>query len=254
MQIPNWYGARIAFGYEPVQGLWDPGRRPRHFNVAGGSQAQIKYLEDEASIALRGVIIDSVNDIACEPVCGPGWDHHPRSLQHFATHIRTHLRGSDRIMQDRRSYPTGEPLDDVQWRTLICNITYNDHTPAPESYRSSYQAWRDTLDPAQPYNSSRQQGAQPFCRVIGGYNADKLFGSTKEGYVGMFPSRTKVNDCIVVLFGGEFPFVMRKCINHGKETYQLIGQCYVHGIMEKGRVDISKYTAQEFVLDGAYEA
>ncbi len=53
-----------------------------------------------------------------------------------------------------------------------------------------------------------------------------------------------------VLFGGEFPFLLRKTRRPG--YYQLVGQCYVHGIME-GQLDLEKYPAEEVYLAGPDE-
>lgn len=49
---------------------------------------------------------------------------------------------------------------------------------------------------------------------------------TSKRYVGMVPGIAEAGDYIVLLNGGELPFVIRQ---QGPE-WELIGNCYVHGI------------------------
>jgi hypothetical protein len=50
----------------------------------------------------------------------------------------------------------------------------------------------------------------------------------KKGYVGFVPKMSQANDLIFVLMGCDIPLVLRPCKN---DLYQLVGECYVHGIM-----------------------
>jgi hypothetical protein len=54
----------------------------------------------------------------------------------------------------------------------------------------------------------------------------KYFVSAK-GYMGLVPKATQEGDMICIFMGGRTPFVVRPA----GENYQLIGACYVHGIM-----------------------
>ena len=50
---------------------------------------------------------------------------------------------------------------------------------------------------------------------------------TAEGYLAAVPCTAQIGDCIVLLAGGGYPFVLRPSGAH----YRFIGPCYVHGIM-----------------------
>jgi hypothetical protein len=50
----------------------------------------------------------------------------------------------------------------------------------------------------------------------------------EEGYVGLTPDYAQKENVIVILFGAKFPYIIRK---HSADTYTLIGEAYVHGIM-----------------------
>jgi hypothetical protein len=51
---------------------------------------------------------------------------------------------------------------------------------------------------------------------------------SKQGYVGLAPSHSKPGDVICILYGSVVPFVLRK----KGSGYELIGEAYVHGIMD----------------------
>lgn len=53
--------------------------------------------------------------------------------------------------------------------------------------------------------------------------------STSNGWIGIGPDNMKAGDVIVLLSGGDIPHVLRLC--GCKEHYELIGECYVEGIM-----------------------
>lgn len=110
-------------------------------------------------------------------------------------------------------YPTGEKSSDVRWRALIRNLMATCEK-APKSYRACYKAFRKYMPlekkMASPKDYDRKE---PFHRVVEDYNSDKIFGLTVSGYVGMFPRAAQSGDIVVVLDGGEFPFVLRKLMD-----------------------------------------
>jgi len=54
-------------------------------------------------------------------------------------------------------------------------------------------------------------------------------GGTDKPYAGIVPGATKPGDRIFIANGGKVPFVLREV--PGTPHYQLIGECYIHGIM-----------------------
>ena len=48
--------------------------------------------------------------------------------------------------------------------------------------------------------------------------------------MGLVPRTAQVGDEICVFLGGYVSFVVRRI--HGKEEFELVGECYVHGIMD----------------------
>ncbi|KXH63523.1 hypothetical protein CSAL01_09033 [Colletotrichum salicis] len=81
-------------------------------------------------------------------------------------------------------------------------------------------------------------------------NDRKLATSTKS--FGFVPSNTKVGDRIAILIGCSVPVVLRDVGNlHGMRVWQLVGECYIDGIMEGEFIDFAderKLEPEEIVL------
>lgn len=54
------------------------------------------------------------------------------------------------------------------------------------------------------------------------------FATTRSGYIGLVSPKAQVGDLIVVIMGARIPFVIRKA----QGGYLLVGDAYVHGLME----------------------
>ena len=65
--------------------------------------------------------------------------------------------------------------------------------------------------------------AQGFFRRFG----MRRFFIMSSGHIGIGPQTMLPGDVVAVLYGGYVPFVLRPC----GEEYELVGECYVHGIM-----------------------
>lgn len=63
--------------------------------------------------------------------------------------------------------------------------------------------------------------------------ARKVFHTT-NGFIGLGPRDMRFNDKIYLLFGGSVPYVLRP---KDKHSYRLVGECYIHGIMDGERYE-----------------
>lgn len=65
------------------------------------------------------------------------------------------------------------------------------------------------------------------------YALGRRFFITKKGYFGLGPQKAEAGDRIGVLFGSGVPFVLRRWNSaEGKRVWKIVGECYVHGIMQ----------------------
>ncbi|EME40240.1 hypothetical protein DOTSEDRAFT_74892 [Dothistroma septosporum NZE10] len=92
-----------------------------------------------------------------------------------------------------------------------------------------------------PWLNHLESNADEQERALAMFNATfhnacrhRCFFSTMDGQIGIGPIRSRPGDSVVVLQGGLFPFVLR-----GKQDGQseLIGYCYVHGVMDGEAVE-----------------
>lgn len=252
--VPDWYGGHEGAGFEVNNGIWDPLLRPGVYNIAHGTCPNFVDTEEETVIGLRGMRIDVVRELANEGLV------RSRAIldkDAIIAQKRRHLEQSDQIVSRIGTYPTGgeQAFSDIQWRTLICNVT-RDLQQAPESYRASYEAYRRVVLIGQEDQSTKNdvQLLQPFRQAIDYHNGDKIFGLTDSGYVGMFPQLAEEGDVIAVLDGGDFPFVLRSSATADDLDNELVGQCYIHGMMEVGQLDLSnpQFVRQDFFLGRAF--
>jgi hypothetical protein len=137
----------------------------------------------------------------------------------------------------------------VQWRTLICNFTA-DLAKALEEYERSYEAWRRCTGVDQQAETVEASIAdfrlqQAFNNAFAIHNPVKIFGATTKNYFGMFPKSARAGDEVWVLFGSEFPCVLGEKQEIG--YYELLGQCYIHGIME-GQQKLKQESGQMIYL------
>ena len=61
----------------------------------------------------------------------------------------------------------------------------------------------------------------------------RKFFITKKGYLGLGPKLAELGDKIAIFHGSGVPFVLRKSVDKSRESsWEIIGECYVHGIMD----------------------
>lgn len=71
---------------------------------------------------------------------------------------------------------------------------------------------------------------------------------TERGCLGLVAPESKVGDLVVVLLGGDAPFLLREGenIRDGTRSYTLVGECYIRGLMNEEGMKMDKI--QEFTL------
>jgi hypothetical protein len=77
--------------------------------------------------------------------------------------------------------------------------------------------------------ANRHVSGLPYGIVVAEFQKGRVMALLKGGLFGCMPSETRVGDVVAVLFGGWVPFVLRPL---GGDEYELVGHCYVHGIMD----------------------
>jgi hypothetical protein len=124
----------------------------------------------------------------------------------------------------RQYYITGENLRHAYNATLISAQDAQDNM-ASDDFIADAETWRQWI---------REGAKSPECPAYHSAIENSFafrshkFCWTKEGFMALVPSITQLGDVVVVLNGHPMPFVLRPV----QEYFQVIGLCYVHGMME----------------------
>jgi hypothetical protein len=171
----------------------------------------------------------------------------------------------------------GQGREEALWRTLIGDRG-GVACPGPACYRESYEASQrivalnrgtilgeevsnNTFDEVYPgipleHLPAKVQAdevtARKFHSGMGeGLHQRKFAVSKKEGYFMLVPELAKPGDLICVFGGAQTPFLLRRVGGNwmGDQRYELVGECYVHGIMY-GRLCLRKINRHSFWSEG----
>lgn len=145
-------------------------------------------------------------------------------------------------------------MPETIWRTL-CADRDDKGEPAPSSYRQAMLYLLDiSFDSSKPFNprnllehissidieelmeTDMPENVKAFLMVVQGiiWNRRtfqlKVDDATERTFVGLIPRNAKVDDMVCILYGCSVPVVLRK--QEDKNCWQLIGEAYVHGVMD----------------------
>lgn len=87
-------------------------------------------------------------------------------------------------------------------------------------------------------NDALAQASRYFRALYTVCHCRKLM-TTSTGVIGLAPRMTRASDIVVYLYGGDAPFILRPT----GDEYQLLGECYVDGVMYDEEVEAFARTA-----------
>lgn len=113
------------------------------------------------------------------------------------------------------------------WRTLIANcVTPQTGPPSDElNFERRFNAWMDK-DAPRMYDDSF---TAPFYKATIVRCLRRSFFVTNEGYFGLGSCYPRQGDIVCIIRGSPVPFVLRPRVD---EFFELVGEAYVHGIMD----------------------
>jgi hypothetical protein len=132
-----------------------------------------------------------------------------------------------------QSYPTGESIADVLLHTLCWGNNTTLKRLAPGEYQTNFEAWLKILQSSNPLEAVAKdlyedEMAYPYTHRAEFLIWGRSLSTTVNSHLALVPISASADDQIVVFSGGKIPFVLRAMGN----TFQVIGPCYVHGIMD----------------------
>ncbi|MBE3049413.1 hypothetical protein IMZ48_44325 [Candidatus Bathyarchaeota archaeon] len=200
----------------------------------------------------------SLDGFFCDEIAVVGEEIHLDSLAGKGLEVLEGWRSMVKVDIDpEQPYISGSTVLDAYWRTLCMDRDFADcHSRANEQTRTQHDQWwweviRRKFEriSAPSTEISTEVLAEPMTiRVIFLTIGRRLF-TTKKGYIGLAPEGAEKGDQVWVLCGGRQPLVLRSRGDLSRQEYILLGDSYVHGIMDGEFVkeEMQKRTAPDTV-------
>lgn len=247
--IPNWTGDN----FPTTISNWEP---RRNFYAGRGIPPEARLDDVNPSMLIvKGCSVDTIISLS--------------STRLYPNKIPSFVESAHAMIRFLKSYPTGETHEEVMLRLPIGNAR-RPHIESADSYLAFDRIHEESVEEDwPPYLQLEISSMRPdqdlaafhdkpqhtqelllkywltvaaFANRIG----NAVFCITKRGYAGLVPITSQVGDEIVVFHGGIVPFVLRRQAWKESVNYSLMGECYVHGIMNGEGLSFEVITDQEF--------
>ena len=191
-------------------------------HASGKSNAETFY--DNDVLRVMGTHVASIRHI--EKIEWDGMTDCITTIQNFSQKFLPDIESA--------SYVSGGSKLDAYCRLLCENYFVDQYVPAGESM-PDFQQSRDLL--LSILNSQETDvvldtdlliSDRDYLSQVQRFCDGRHLFMTEEGYIGLGPRAAKAGDCVCVLLGSDSPFLLRPI---GNNQYQIVGHCYVHGIM-----------------------
>ncbi|KAL3419459.1 heterokaryon incompatibility protein [Phlyctema vagabunda] len=120
------------------------------------------------------------------------------------------------------------------WRTAVADQEIRQGIRKPRLSEEKLAFLEDKLKDEDPSNIDEQKlidlGLGEYCHQISDVARGRRPLCVSGTYLGIGPSETELGDSLFVLLGGEVPYIMRR--NNEDKKWRLVGEAYVHGIMD----------------------
>ncbi|KAJ0115163.1 hypothetical protein J7T55_001573 [Diaporthe amygdali] len=211
------------------------------FNACKGSKAAW-HLESVGQVRATGFIFDSIEDIGAKHVFefGSSWSTRFKTLEDI---VRT---ANKRIENDQQTPEQALTtirhtlcMDCKQEAGVYSRLRGKDDEHVLDVW------WERTFKPSSPAHSNILAGeGGPIETTAWIASLERSFIFTESGYMGLGPDWCKPGDAVAVMAGGDLPLVLRPVSRRvgdrldGIPTFEVIGEAYIHGIMDGEALDI----------------
>lgn len=248
------------------------------FNASAGLPRQAWASNEETVLHVKGRIVDTLHTIGKESTSTPD-TFVGQTAQDYNFTSLSYLRLNKNMIEEARDIwlaattrltdclgpvvkghvrkgtflATIRPDGKISWapflRTLVCNRT-EEGGLASEDYIlgrvASFVRQTLELDVIPEYFMQKDRydavgGLSAFLRLT----ESRRFAATDMGLAGYVPMRAKKGDLVCILYGSDVPFVVRK---QAGGNYSLVGECYMHGIMEGEALQMAVFKSEDEVF------
>ncbi|EUC38128.1 hypothetical protein COCCADRAFT_22470 [Bipolaris zeicola 26-R-13] len=233
-RLPSWvpdFGSRSITPVSSFLPNQDVGESQRIFMTAGPDRSRsfsaIQFGDDSRTLILRGCLFDVVSQ--------RGWVYPSPDDIGLAGRANRPILGRWKKMAMNtlnRTYHSPHAKEDAFWRTILTDRQIEGlHF---EENAGWIPAQRLPLD-AQYIPPKTTKEEEDLLQAMEKRQLclnSRRFCITKKGHFCLLPPTASENDKICVLLGGEVPYVLRRTDYQSQGTYTMVGECYVHGIMD----------------------
>jgi hypothetical protein len=219
---------------------------------------QIRAMKDPSLLAIDGIYIDRITAVHMLPPIHGLRRHDIEGMKRANIVEKEFASSSTKFVLDTFPSLPAEKREEVLWRTLCGNIDSSSE-PLSKEYGKYFRS-RNTLNdlPAEipdDWTKAKDDHTRSLAveagMYIGAWNylgVIRRLCRTARGFLGLVAPETKVGDSVCLLLGGDAPFVVRQNepTPDSKLTYTLVGDCYVHGLMNEEGMKMGEI--QEFIL------
>lgn len=167
-------------------------------------------------------------------------------------------------LSDAYPFKPNQSRSEAFWRTLIGDAT-STARPAPAILGCEYHTWVEAENVEKSYLSSYLSpvpSTLPFNLGVLGPNSSnamtwykalalcvggRRFCITNKGYMGMVPPLCKPSDLVCIIMGAETPYIIRRSSNDDDTSYEIVGECYIHGMMDGEMLETGEVEQLNFV-------
>ena len=127
------------------------------------------------------------------------------------------------------SYVSGSSLLAAYYHTFCASVFAELYLP-PRQDCPLFQPSLDLVSPKQlTQDDSPDSEVLKYLNIAIHFLEHRSFIKTREGYIGLAPSNALPGDQVCVLLGCQVPMLLRPSPNH---QFQVVGECYVYGLMD----------------------
>ena len=265
--VPDWRT-------RPYESIWQTTSRSGH-KAAGTSKTQISLTDDPNKISLAAKIGDAVRLVSSIAPATENSSSHIDTPERWGKYLFDRvpqsywINESSSMAASCQRYQNGASRDKAFGSTLIGNkavASGNSYqisqqpadTCCTPDYPMCYWHFRQLLFKICPNGVVNGAGIPQLRLILGqhmqgyksfemGYRAvsqGRRFFTSLSGYMGIGPPCMRPGDSICVFLGGNVPWIVRQ---EGPE-YTLIGECYVHGIMDSEFMQTTHLPVQDIIV------
>lgn len=223
----------------------------KNFNACGTSRFNPQATDEIGSLAAMGILYDRVREAGILMPANRRASHDLEYAQVIKNWRR--LAGVETIPD--QMYVSGGTCMNAFWRTLCWNVSIDwrtsksDLTPSPEERALHDEYWYDSLLCLRFRSFPRKETGDPkivttYRDHIMSFTMGRKLISSEKGYLGLAPLGVECGDIIGILAGGKMPFILRPSPasraaegSQAESMYCLIGDAYIHGLMDGEAVD-----------------